>query len=150
MRILYITRLEWVRRQRVCEEAAVTVWKNFHCFFFFFFSAVEEMTKDNDDFKLLKIQVTFSLPILNQFPSKNENNYHVLFWVAFWFLIQTIILKVNIDCDGCRLKVKKLLQKIEGTFLKKRESLLCNVHFFSYCSWIFTLYCLHLLSTLDR
>ncbi|KAJ0962742.1 hypothetical protein J5N97_027864 [Dioscorea zingiberensis] len=30
--------------------------------------------------------------------------------------IKTIILKVNIDCDGCRLKVKKLLQRIEGVY----------------------------------
>lgn len=31
-----------------------------------------------------------------------------------WYL-QTHILKVNIHCDGCRLKVKKLLHRIEGT-----------------------------------
>ncbi|XP_072983573.1 uncharacterized protein [Typha latifolia] len=31
--------------------------------------------------------------------------------------IQTHILKVNIDCDGCKLKVKKLLQRIEGVYL---------------------------------
>ncbi|KAJ4973320.1 hypothetical protein NE237_006494 [Protea cynaroides] len=30
--------------------------------------------------------------------------------------IQTYVLKVNIHCDGCKQKVKKLLQKIEGVF----------------------------------
>uniref|UniRef100_A0A1D1ZK46 HMA domain-containing protein n=1 Tax=Anthurium amnicola TaxID=1678845 RepID=A0A1D1ZK46_9ARAE len=30
--------------------------------------------------------------------------------------IQTIVLKVNIHCDGCKLEVKKLLQKIEGVY----------------------------------
>ncbi|KAJ4960328.1 hypothetical protein NE237_020238 [Protea cynaroides] len=30
--------------------------------------------------------------------------------------IQTCVLKVNIHCDGCRQKVKKLLQRIEGVF----------------------------------
>ncbi|GAB2226650.1 hypothetical protein Droror1_Dr00022466 [Drosera rotundifolia] len=30
--------------------------------------------------------------------------------------IQTCVLRVNIDCDGCKLKVKKLLQKIEGVY----------------------------------
>ncbi|RWW60492.1 hypothetical protein BHE74_00032505, partial [Ensete ventricosum] len=32
-----------------------------------------------------------------------------------WFL-QTHILKVNIHCDGCKLKVKKLLHRTEGTY----------------------------------
>ncbi|XP_054776040.1 heavy metal-associated isoprenylated plant protein 37-like [Prosopis cineraria] len=30
--------------------------------------------------------------------------------------IQTCVLKVNIHCDGCKQKVKKLLQKIEGVY----------------------------------
>ncbi|PKA65305.1 Heavy metal-associated isoprenylated plant protein 26 [Apostasia shenzhenica] len=30
--------------------------------------------------------------------------------------IQTIILRVNIHCDGCKQKVKKLLQRIEGVY----------------------------------
>uniref|UniRef100_A0A0D9UWA1 HMA domain-containing protein n=1 Tax=Leersia perrieri TaxID=77586 RepID=A0A0D9UWA1_9ORYZ len=30
--------------------------------------------------------------------------------------IQTHVLRVNIHCDGCKLKVKKLLQKIEGVY----------------------------------
>ncbi|KAM7275044.1 hypothetical protein ACFE04_016910 [Oxalis oulophora] len=30
--------------------------------------------------------------------------------------IQTCVLKVNIHCDGCKQKVKKLLQRIEGVF----------------------------------
>ncbi|XP_020598444.1 heavy metal-associated isoprenylated plant protein 37-like [Phalaenopsis equestris] len=30
--------------------------------------------------------------------------------------IQTIVLKVNIHCDGCKHKVRKLLQKIEGVY----------------------------------
>nr|CAD1842684.1 unnamed protein product [Ananas comosus var. bracteatus] len=32
------------------------------------------------------------------------------------FKIQTHLLRVNIHCDGCKQKVKKLLQKIEGVF----------------------------------
>ncbi|KAK4405677.1 Heavy metal-associated isoprenylated plant protein 32, partial [Sesamum angolense] len=31
--------------------------------------------------------------------------------------IQTCVLKVNIHCDGCKQKVKKILQKIDGIFL---------------------------------
>uniref|UniRef100_A0A7N0VAT1 HMA domain-containing protein n=1 Tax=Kalanchoe fedtschenkoi TaxID=63787 RepID=A0A7N0VAT1_KALFE len=30
--------------------------------------------------------------------------------------IQSCVLKVNIDCDGCKLKVKKILQRIEGVY----------------------------------
>ncbi|KAH0460981.1 hypothetical protein IEQ34_008556 [Dendrobium chrysotoxum] len=30
--------------------------------------------------------------------------------------IQTCVLKVNIHCDGCKQKVKKLLQKVDGVF----------------------------------
>nr|GMD80534.1 heavy metal-associated isoprenylated plant protein 33-like [Ipomoea batatas] len=30
--------------------------------------------------------------------------------------IQTCVLKVNIHCDGCKHKVKKILQKIEGVY----------------------------------
>ncbi|KAJ0045091.1 hypothetical protein Pint_05051 [Pistacia integerrima] len=30
--------------------------------------------------------------------------------------IQTCVLKVNIHCDGCKNKVKKILQKIDGVF----------------------------------
>lgn len=30
--------------------------------------------------------------------------------------LQTHVLRVNIHCDGCKHKVKKLLQKIEGTY----------------------------------
>nr|ACJ85845.1 unknown [Medicago truncatula]AFK36302.1 unknown [Medicago truncatula] len=30
--------------------------------------------------------------------------------------IQTCVLKVNIHCDGCKQKVKKLLQRIEGVY----------------------------------
>ncbi|GMP56582.1 hypothetical protein CsSME_00021010 [Camellia sinensis var. sinensis] len=30
--------------------------------------------------------------------------------------IQTCVLKVNIHCDGCKLKVRKILQKIDGVY----------------------------------
>ena len=30
--------------------------------------------------------------------------------------IQTCVLKVNIHCDGCQKKVKKILHKIEGVY----------------------------------
>ncbi|XP_008370511.2 heavy metal-associated isoprenylated plant protein 34-like [Malus domestica] len=30
--------------------------------------------------------------------------------------LQTCVLKVNIDCDGCKHKIKKLLQKIDGVY----------------------------------
>ncbi|TQD85298.1 hypothetical protein C1H46_029136 [Malus baccata] len=36
--------------------------------------------------------------------------------------IQTCILKVNIHCDGCKQKVKKLLQRIEGVYQVKIDS----------------------------
>lgn len=31
--------------------------------------------------------------------------------------MQKSVLKVNIHCDGCKHKVKKILQKIDGTFI---------------------------------
>ncbi|KAL3641938.1 hypothetical protein CASFOL_012753 [Castilleja foliolosa] len=36
--------------------------------------------------------------------------------------IQTCVLKVNIHCDGCKHKVKKILQKIEGVYTLKIDS----------------------------
>jgi copper chaperone CopZ len=40
---------------------------------------------------------------------------HFSLWVLFFSsLFQTCVLKVNIHCDGCQKKVKKLLQKIDG------------------------------------
>ncbi|KAI4342772.1 hypothetical protein MLD38_027356 [Melastoma candidum] len=36
--------------------------------------------------------------------------------------IQTCVLKVNIHCDGCKQKVKKILQKIDGVFTVKIDS----------------------------
>ncbi|KAK4746212.1 hypothetical protein SAY87_012524 [Trapa incisa] len=36
--------------------------------------------------------------------------------------IQTYVLKVNIHCDGCKQKVKKVLQKIDGVFTTKIDS----------------------------
>ncbi|KAL8161274.1 hypothetical protein V2J09_012763 [Rumex salicifolius] len=36
--------------------------------------------------------------------------------------IQTCVLRVNIDCDGCRQKVKKLLQRIEGVYTVNIDS----------------------------
>ncbi|KAL0323556.1 UNVERIFIED_CONTAM: Heavy metal-associated isoprenylated plant protein 32 [Sesamum angustifolium] len=36
--------------------------------------------------------------------------------------IQTCVLKVNIHCDGCKHKVKKILQKIEGVYTTKIDS----------------------------
>ncbi|KAJ6764162.1 HEAVY METAL TRANSPORT/DETOXIFICATION DOMAIN PROTEIN [Salix koriyanagi] len=36
--------------------------------------------------------------------------------------IQTCVLKVNIHCDGCKQKVKKLLQKIDGVFTTSIDS----------------------------
>lgn len=39
----------------------------------------------------------------------------VLLFTSFLYLhLQTCVLKVNIHCDGCKHKVKKLLQRIEG------------------------------------
>lgn len=36
--------------------------------------------------------------------------------------IQTCVLKVNIHCDGCKQKVKKILQKIDGVFTTNIDS----------------------------
>ncbi|KAG5405458.1 hypothetical protein IGI04_011577 [Brassica rapa subsp. trilocularis] len=36
--------------------------------------------------------------------------------------IQTCVLKVNIHCEGCKQKVKKILQKIEGVFTTKIDA----------------------------
>ncbi|XP_054810008.1 heavy metal-associated isoprenylated plant protein 37-like [Prosopis cineraria] len=36
--------------------------------------------------------------------------------------IQTCVLKVNIHCDGCKRKVKKLLQRIEGVYQVQMEA----------------------------
>ena len=37
-------------------------------------------------------------------------------WGDVLLQLQTCILRVNIHCDGCKKKVKKLLHKIDGTF----------------------------------
>ncbi|KAF3514825.1 hypothetical protein F2Q69_00003052 [Brassica cretica] len=36
--------------------------------------------------------------------------------------IQTCVLKVNIHCEGCKQKVKKILHKIEGVFATKIDA----------------------------
>ncbi|EPS57745.1 hypothetical protein M569_17071, partial [Genlisea aurea] len=36
--------------------------------------------------------------------------------------IQTCVLKVNIHCEGCKQKVKKILQKIEGVYTVKFDA----------------------------
>ncbi|CBI26185.3 unnamed protein product, partial [Vitis vinifera] len=36
--------------------------------------------------------------------------------------IQTCVLKVNIHCDGCKHKVKKILHKIEGVYTTKIDA----------------------------
>lgn len=41
--------------------------------------------------------------------------------------IRTCVLKVNIHCDGCKKKVKKILQKIEGVYTAKIDSELGRV-----------------------
>ena len=47
-----------------------------------------------------------------------KRKYNIPFVPFFFlFIFQTCALRVNIDCDGCKQKVKKLLQKIEGSFL---------------------------------
>ncbi|KAM3338978.1 hypothetical protein P3S68_031064 [Capsicum galapagoense] len=38
------------------------------------------------------------------------------------FFLQTCVLKVNIHCDGCKQKVKKKLQKIEGVYTVKIDA----------------------------
>lgn len=43
--------------------------------------------------------------------------------IAFWGQVQ--VLKVNINCGGCKRKVKKLLRRIEGN-LTCQNSLLDN------------------------
>jgi hypothetical protein len=79
------------------------------------------MTRD-EDFKLVKIQVPL-------YPSSPLSALSVLLSAVCGFVrelncsclglfacfLQTHVLRVNIHCDGCRHKVKKLLQKIEGT-----------------------------------
>ncbi|KAI3453107.1 hypothetical protein Pfo_009770 [Paulownia fortunei] len=85
------------------------------------------MTKD-EDFKLLKIQV-FSFSINTFYLSLKPTFYvylysKVMFCLflmkspAFYtsFLLQTCALRVNIHCDGCKQKVKKILQRIEGVY----------------------------------
>lgn len=41
--------------------------------------------------------------------------------------IQTCVLKVNIHCDGCKQKVKKILQKIDGVYTTQIDSELGKV-----------------------
>jgi len=42
------------------------------------------------------------------------SHFCCLFSFCVFFYVQTCVLKVNIHCDGCKKKVKKLLQRIEG------------------------------------
>lgn len=49
--------------------------------------------------------------------------------------MQTCVLKVNIHCDGCKHKVKKILQKIEGKKKKKKlpfQDLILGSHLFHF------------------
>ncbi|XP_022138660.1 heavy metal-associated isoprenylated plant protein 32-like, partial [Momordica charantia] len=41
--------------------------------------------------------------------------------------IQKFVLKVNIHCDGCKQKVKKILQKIDGVFTTEIDAELGKV-----------------------
>lgn len=48
--------------------------------------------------------------------------YTFVFFTLFLFpvgvlFMQTCVLKVNIHCDGCKDKVRKILQKIDGNIL---------------------------------
>jgi hypothetical protein len=36
--------------------------------------------------------------------------------ILIFFCMQKSVLKVNIHCDGCKHKVKKILQKIDGMY----------------------------------
>lgn len=64
---------------------------------------------------LIKFHVLFYF-----YPHFNNSSYlrrnFSLFCVASWdcLYMQKCVLKVNIHCDGCKNKVKKILQKIDG------------------------------------
>ncbi|PWA61451.1 heavy metal-associated isoprenylated plant protein 32 [Artemisia annua] len=44
-----------------------------------------------------------------------QNTYSLMV-IFYMYSVKTCVLKVNIHCDGCKRKVKKILQKIEGVF----------------------------------
>ena len=77
-------------------------------FFFFFLSCVCVISDKVSCFVLLLS------PHFNN-SSYLQRNFS-LFCVASWdcLYMQKCVLKVNIHCDGCKNKVKKILQKIDG------------------------------------
>lgn len=103
-------------------------------------NTTQEMTKDGD-FKLLKIQVLFFLlcylfclaksftfmsffflfydfcVCIRNFLLKMSVLFAVFVCIVSFHSLQTFVLRVNIHCDGCKHKVKKLLQRIEGTVI---------------------------------
>ncbi|KAG6757684.1 hypothetical protein POTOM_038006 [Populus tomentosa] len=103
------------------------------------------MTKE-DDFKLLKIQVSLSLsPSLSFLATffHLSSCFCCLLTSFFLLFVQTCVLKVNIHCDGCKQKVKKHLQRIEGAQLLIIISILYyNVLAFSFLMWDSGLLCL--------
>ncbi|KAG6490512.1 hypothetical protein ZIOFF_051810 [Zingiber officinale] len=90
--------------------------------------AVRRAMSKAEDFKLFKIQASpfpfplfFSLLFFFVFLEKYYCASQVLkatesFLLAGLALLQTVVLKVHIHCDGCKQEVKKLLQKIEGIY----------------------------------
>ncbi|OMO95717.1 hypothetical protein COLO4_15701 [Corchorus olitorius] len=49
-------------------------------------------------------------------PKTHEKLVHALHMDSVSTLSKTYVLKVNINCEGCKQRVKKLLRKIEGVF----------------------------------
>jgi hypothetical protein len=45
------------------------------------------------------------------------NFFHQLYNVCFIFYFQSCVLKVNTQCEACKVKVMQVLQKIRGIFL---------------------------------
>lgn len=73
--------------------------QKFYIFEFLFYFLTFMQVKLSISIFLLKIPVLFALFVC----------------IISFHSLQTYVLRVNIHCDGCKQKVKKLLQRIEGT-----------------------------------
>jgi hypothetical protein len=68
--------------------------------------------------EFLNIEVPASSNIFVQFISLFMTKFifvlSEIYLLIYNFLVQTFVLKVHMNCQGCRIKVKKVLRKIEG------------------------------------
>ena len=75
--------------------------------------------------QVLFLSISLSLSLSLTLSGWSSCCWHHVYWApVFPLFLQSCVLRVNIHCDGCKSKVKKILQKIDGKNLP-----LFNPHF---------------------